>query len=205
MKRDSSRSGEDGMSNDSGAERGIFVLGAVPLAIAAIWLVALRSPRPVAAHAAARVLATEHSAVLPAETPRGGFLGLIVAGQEADLGAELPAKVVRVFARPGAPVRAGDPLIQLSAVSTVGAQRMAAAQDEQQRSVERATELAREAAVDKSERMQHARDAYPEQELRAALAEARRADAELARVRATRKLERASWHRELARAGTQLI
>jgi multidrug efflux system membrane fusion protein len=82
---------------------------------------------------------------------------------------------------------------------------MARAQYAQDRSAERAAELALETARDKADRMAKASAAYATGDVQAARAEARRAEAELEKLRAKSALERASLQRELARADTQTL
>ncbi|HKP60217.1 MAG TPA: HlyD family efflux transporter periplasmic adaptor subunit [Polyangiales bacterium] len=185
-------------------DRLFVVLGLLPLLAGAAWLIALREPKPVAAAA----LGAQHDPGL-AEPFAGqttkGWLGVIVAGQDADIAAELPGQVVHVFVEPGARVRRGDPLLQLSAVSVLGVSGMARAQYAQDRSAERAAELVLENAVAKADRMEHAGAAYASGDVLTARSDARRAEAELAKLRATSALQRAMLRREIARADTQLI
>jgi RND family efflux transporter MFP subunit len=185
-------------------ERGLLALGLLPLLGGAIWLVFLREPRPVAADQALSqpfAAATNETLAPPSAT----WLGVIVAGQDADLGAELTGQVAQVFAEPGARVRKGEPILQLSALSVLGIAGMARAQYAQDRSAERAAELALETARDKADRMAKASAAYATGDVLAARADARRAEAELAKLRAKSALERASLQRELARAETQML
>ncbi len=187
----------------SSNERGFVALGLAPLIGGAIWLVFLRDPRPVAADLA---LPPPPAASAELVTPSGAtWLGVIVAGQEADLGAELAGQVVEVFAEPGARVRKGEPILQLRALSVLGTAGMARAQYAQDRSAERAAELALETASDKAQRMAKASAAYSTGDVQAARVEARKAEAELEKLRAKSALERASLQRELARAETQTL
>jgi RND family efflux transporter MFP subunit len=188
----------------SSNERGLLALGLLPLIGGAIWLVFLREPRPVAAELGLPqpMAAAAHETLAP---PSATWLGVIVAGQDADLGAELTGQVAQVFAEPGARVRKGEPILQLSALSVLGTAGMARAQYAQDRSAERAAELALETARDKADRMAKASAAYAAGDMLAARADARRAEAELAKLRAKSALERASLQRELARAETQLL
>jgi RND family efflux transporter MFP subunit len=185
-------------------DRLFVLLGLLPLLAGATWLIALREPKPVAA--AASAAAHEPRLAEPyAAQASAGWLGVIVAGQEADIAPELPGQVVRVLVEPGARVRRGDALLQLSAVSVLGTSGMARAQYAQDRSAELGAELALENANAKADRMEHASSAYPAGDVLAARADARRAEAELAKLRATSALQRAMLRRELARADTQLI
>jgi RND family efflux transporter MFP subunit len=184
-------------------ERAFIALGLAPLIVGAIWLVFLREPKPVAAELA---LPPPPAARAELATPMGAtWLGVIVAGQEADLGAELAGQVEAVFAEPGARVRKGEAILQLRALSVLGTAGMARAQYAQDRSAERAAELALETARDKADRMAKASAAYSIGDVQSARADARKAEAELEKLRAKSALERASLQRELARAETQTL
>jgi RND family efflux transporter MFP subunit len=189
--------------NRGSNERAFVALGVLPLIGGAIWLVLLREPKPVAADLA---LPPPPAASEELAAPSGeSWLGVIVAGQEADLGAELAGQVAQVFVEPGARVRKGEPILQLRALAVLGTAGMARAQYAQDRSAERAAELALEAAQDKADRMVQASAAYSKQDVVAARADARKAEAELEKLRAKSALERASLERELARAETQTL
>jgi multidrug efflux pump subunit AcrA (membrane-fusion protein) len=184
-------------------ERGIVIVGILPLLAAAVWLVALRDPPAVEAYARA--------ASARAHVERSGlgdapaYVGVVVAGEEAELGAELGGEVVKVFAEPGARVTRGQPLLQLEASAVVGARNMASAQAVEDRSALAAAQLAFDTARDKADRMASAPSAYAERDLRSARNDAARAAAELQRLRGSASLHRASHQRELARAEKQII
>jgi RND family efflux transporter MFP subunit len=190
--------------NRASNERGLVAVGLLPLVGGALWLLFLREPRPVAAELAVPqpVAAAASETNAPANTT---WLGVIVAGQDADLGAELAGQVAAVFVEPGARVRKGEPILQLSALSVLGTAGMARAQYAQDRSAEEAAELALESARDKADRMAKASSAYSTGDVLAARADARKAEAELAKLRAKSALERASLQREIARAETQVL
>lgn len=184
-------------------ERAVVVLGVVPLLAAGFWLLMLREP-------SAAVAAREHVAPAAAAERAGlatgpRFVGVVVAGQDAELGAELGGEVVRVFCEPGAHVKRGDPLLKLSAVSVLGARRLAGAQAREDRSAIVAAELAAQNARDQVERMVQAASAYSERDLRKARNDAASALADLERLKATAAVHRATHGRELARASKQLV
>lgn len=192
--------------NRSESHGGVLVLGLLPLIAGAVWLVLLREPHPVTATssmvAAPPALARNEAL---AGAGRAQWLGVVIAGQDADLGAELTGQVAQVFVEPGARVRRGQPLLQLAALSALGAAGMARAQYAQDRASERAAELAVEIARDKAARMRNAEAAYAAGEVVAAQVELRRSEAELAKLRAKSAFERAALQRELARAETQTL
>ena len=187
----------------STGERALVMLGLVPLSAAGVWLVLLREPGAVDASRGPRpvALAPERAGVLQAPS----YVGVVVAGQDAELGAELGGEVVRVFKEPGAAVKSGEPLLQLAAISVVGARRLAYAQALEDRSAIRSAQLAAHSAADRVTRMGQAEAAYSAQDLQKAQNEAASADADLDRLKATAALHRATHGRELARAGKQLV
>ena len=193
--------------NRSGVDRSMLLVGLLPLIAGAGWLVLLREPKSVAAEVALPALppSAAGSREALAGDARAAWLGVIVAGQDADLGAELAGQVAKVFVEPGARVRRGEPLLQLSALSVLGVANMARAQYAQDRSAERAAELALESARDKAERMQRASAAYSDSDVLLAQSDVRRAEAELAKLRAKSAFEQAALNRELARAETQIL
>ena len=187
----------------SAGERAIVFLGVLPLAAAAVWLIVLREP-----HAA--VASTRLSQPAPAEqhaqnAQLARFVGVVVAGQDAELGAELGGEVIHAFKEPGARVRRGEPLLQLAALSVVGARNMAVAQAVEDRSALLASKLELESARDKLERMQNAPNAYSERDVQSARADAARAAAGVDKLRGTAAVHRAGLERELARAAKQLV
>jgi len=187
----------------SAGERAIVVLGVLPLVAAAVWLIVLREPHAaVASTRGQKVRASEQREELAAAQR---FVGVVVAGQDAELGAELAGEVVRAFKEPGARVRRGEPLLQLAALSVVGARNMAVAQGVEDRSALAAAKLQLENARDKVERMQNAPNAYSARDVQSARADAARAAAEVDRLRGTAAVHRAGLERELARAAKQLV
>lgn len=187
----------------SPAERSLIIVGLLPLIAAGIWLTLLRRPDVVAARPGevpAAPLRDEPSASSQPE-----FVGVVLAGQDATLAADLDGEVTHVFAEPGARVRRGDPLLQLCSPSIAGAANMASAQAREDRSALEAARLALQSARDKAQRMARAEQAFPARELSAANTEAARAAAELARLEGSAGLHRVARQRELARADKQLL
>jgi biotin carboxyl carrier protein len=187
----------------SASDRAMVVVGLLPLLAAAAWLVLLRQPRAVAAHGGEGAAPLRSSERTLALEPR--YVGVVVAGQDAQLGAELVGEVSRVFVEPGTRVQRGDALLQLSALSVVGARSIANAQAAEDRSAIESARLSMESARDKADRMLSARDAYPAREISSARADADRAAAELQRLRAGVDVHRATRKRELARADKQIV
>lgn len=189
----------------SPGERWIVALGILPLAAAGAWLIVLHEPQAAVAHSANAEAAPRAQSETTGLAKDPGFVGVVVAGQDAELGAELGGEVVKVFAEPGARVKRGQPIAQLAALSVMGASNMAAAQAQEDKAALTAAQLALENARDKADRMAAAPAAYPARELHSARAEAERAAAEVQRLRGTTAVHRASFGRELARADKQTI
>lgn len=187
----------------SSGERTIVVLGMLPLLAAAIWLIVLREPTTAVAHVTqAPPRARSEASGLGLEP---SFVGVIVAGQDAELGAELSGEVVRAFRETGAHVRKGEPLLQLAALSVVGTRNMATAQQQEDRAAILAAKLAHENAQDQLDRMINAPSAYAARDVQKARADAARAEAELERLRGTAAVHKASLQREIARSDKQMV
>jgi multidrug efflux pump subunit AcrA (membrane-fusion protein) len=187
----------------SAGERALVVLGVLPLVAASVWLLLLREPP--AAEAAAGLPARSRAPELAGVANAPSFVGVVVAGQDAELGAELGGEVVQVFKEPGASVKLGEPLLQLNALSVLGAKKLAQAQAREDRSAIKSAALAAQSALDQVERMEQAEAAYSARDLRKARNDAASAAADLERLRATAALHRATSGRELAREGKQLV
>jgi len=110
-----------------------------------------------------------------------------------------------VFREPGSHVTRGEPLLQLAALSSVGAQNLASAQEREDRAAIKAATLALESARDRLARMQNAPSAYSALDMQGARSDAARAAAELDRLRGSAAVHRATQSRELARSNKQII
>jgi multidrug efflux pump subunit AcrA (membrane-fusion protein) len=181
----------------------MLVLGLLPLLAAGIWLLLLRQPQPAAAYPSGPWIDAGASEQRAAALPR--FTGVVVAGQDAELGAELAAEVVEVFAQPGARVARGDALLQLSALSVAGARNIALAQAAEDRSLAEAARITLQSARDELARMQSAPSAYALADVQATRNEVAKASAELARLRASAAVRRATVSRDVARADKQIV
>jgi multidrug efflux pump subunit AcrA (membrane-fusion protein) len=184
-------------------ERALVLLAVLPLLAAAAWLIVLRRP-----NAAVARMAVSGSAARAEMTGLGrepSFVGVVVAGQDAELGAELAAEVVEVFQAPGARVHKGDRLLQLQALSVAGSRKLARAQALEDRSALTAASLALDVARDQLERMQNAPSAYSARDLLRAKADAARASAEVARLRGSAAAHRVAQERELSQADKLLV
>lgn len=189
--------------NSTPGDRAIVALGLLPLAAAAVWLVLLRKPTAVVAYPGAPQPPVTNTEAAAQPGPR--YPGVVVAGQDAELGAELSGEVVRVFAEPGTRLQRGEPILQLAALSAVESQGIANAQAQEDRSAIEAARLSLEIARDKADRMQSAPSAYPQREIQSARNEASKAAAELQRLRANAAVRHATAKRELARADKQIL
>jgi membrane fusion protein, multidrug efflux system len=193
------------MPHNHRSERRVLVLGVMPLLAAAIWLLALREPKPAAAYSLRGLTAPARLDERSLMPQRQRFLGLVVAGEQSDLGSELSGQIVRVFAHEGERVRRGEPIVQLSSVSVLGAENLARAREAEDRAAEQSAELALATARDKRERVERASAAYSASDLQAAQRESERAGAELDKVRASGAVQRAVQRRDRARASVQIL
>jgi RND family efflux transporter MFP subunit len=116
------------------SEGRIVLLATLPVIAGAAWLLSLRRP-----DATVHALRAERVQVQARESsaqsgPSEGYLGVIVAGYTADVGAEVGGRVAEVFATVGARVKSGDPLLRVDASIAGDGVRVAKARLEQQRS-----------------------------------------------------------------------
>jgi HlyD family secretion protein len=137
-----------------------------------------RLPDGPAAHAAAAVDRTGPLREKP-------WVGVIVAGYTAELAAESEGRVAEVYARTGARVAMGDPLVQLDPAQLSTAFGMADAELRQRHSELSRAEARLEAAKTKLERLRQGEEWLSHQEMDSAQAEVKVADAELRAARAS--------------------
>jgi RND family efflux transporter MFP subunit len=116
------------------SEGRIVVLATLPMLIGAGWLIELR--RPEALHASLPRAAAHAQATVEHETAArdDGWLGVIVSGYSADVGAEVSGRVSEVWVTAGAHVKAGEQLLRIDPSAASEDVRAARAKLEQQRS-----------------------------------------------------------------------
>jgi HlyD family secretion protein len=133
------------------------------------------------------------------------WIGVVVAGSTAELAAEADGRVAAVFVQSGARVAAGDKLVQLDEAESSSEVGIASAELGQRRS-ELARAAARsDAARTKLERLREGAAWLSKQELEAAIAEARIADAELRAARAGVGMGRAHVSQQRLRRERRLL
>jgi RND family efflux transporter MFP subunit len=120
----------------------------------------------------------------PEPETRATWVGVVVAGSNAELAANAPGRVEEVFVRTGQTVKQGDRLVQFDRSESVNSVGMANAQLSQ-----RASELARsqaraQAATNQLKRLRAGETWLSKQELDTAVAEVHMAEAELQAARA---------------------
>jgi RND family efflux transporter MFP subunit len=116
-------------------EARILVLATLPIAIGAAWLVGLRRPQPLRAATGHGVASWHEQAGHAASIADEGWLGVIVSGYSADVGAEVGGAVSETWIKVGARVKAGSPLLRIDESASAEDVRAARAKLEQQRSL----------------------------------------------------------------------
>jgi RND family efflux transporter MFP subunit len=188
-------------------ESRIVALATLPMLAGAVLLIGLRHPDPVVRHtgsAAGEAAGAPDTATGPG--PReDGYLGVIVSGYSADVGAEFGGSVVEVWGSVGARVSEGDPLLKIDPRSAGGDVKVARAQLAQQRSaLERArVELAE--ARDVLARLSGMRDGVSERALVAARAREQRALAAVEEAQAGIGMQQARLGQQVSRSEKHVI
>jgi RND family efflux transporter MFP subunit len=191
------------------SEARIMLLALLPLIAGGGWLLALREPAPVQAVAAAsasgatRAASTSPALVAALDDP--GFLGVIVAGYSAEVGSEVGGSVEDVFARVGAQVKAGEPLLRVAPGVANDGLRAARAKLEQQRSAVKRAEVDLAEAGDLLTRLQSIHAGVSDRALVAARAREQQARAALDQARAGTSVTEADLGQELTRSGKHTI
>lgn len=116
------------------SEGRIVVLATLPMLIGAGWLIELRRPDALHASVPRSAARAEASAEQKSAAADGGWLGVIVSGYSADVGAEVSGRVSEVWVTAGAHVKAGDQLLRIDPSAASEDVRAARAKLEQQRS-----------------------------------------------------------------------
>jgi RND family efflux transporter MFP subunit len=120
-----------------------------------------------------------------------GLLGVVVAGQSAELASEFDGRVAEVFARAGAQLRPGDPILRIDRDDSAAAMGVVGAEIAQRESDVLRAEARLEAAHQKLRRLSAGGSWLSAQELDAARGEVRVAEAELRAARSLVSMGRA--------------
>lgn len=190
-------------------ERWFVALGFVPMLIGAVALVLLRRPSETPVQAigndAPRIAERTPDGLGVARVEPDGYLGVIVAGHTADLGAEIGGSVVRVFVREGARVKADESLVYIDPSAANSEAQMAEAELAQQASVVIRAQAEHAEASDLLARLIASGSGIPEHTLVAARSREASARAALDAARAGIDVGKARIHREQARMRKHLI
>jgi RND family efflux transporter MFP subunit len=139
------------------------------------------------------------------EAERKGWVGVVVAGNTAELAAETEGRVERVFVRTGARVKSGDSLLVFDRSESASAVGMANAQLGQRMSELARAQARAEAATNQLARLRAGQQWLSKQELDIASAEARMANAELASARSAVGIGRVQLGQQRLRADRQTL
>jgi RND family efflux transporter MFP subunit len=182
----------------------------LPLLAGGGWLLALREP--IAASAArppsdpVRARAGSPASLALGETSdRDSFPGVIVAGYSAEVGSEVGGGVEEVFARVGARVKDGEPLLRVAPGVANDGLRAARAKLEQQRSAVKRAEVDLVEARDLLTRLESIQAGVSDRALVAARAREQQARAALDQARAGTSVTEADLGQELTRSGKHTI
>src|SRR6476619_1522391 len=115
------------------SDRWLFAGAAVPM-LAGLVLVALLQRPPAAAFAASRATATPAADAQPDELAPPPWIGVVVAGNTAELAADAAGRVAEVYIQNGARVAKGDKLLQFDRADSATAVGFASAELGQRRS-----------------------------------------------------------------------
>jgi multidrug efflux pump subunit AcrA (membrane-fusion protein) len=172
-------------------DRWLLACALVPM-VGGIAMVALLSRPPATASSAPgrRALATG-AAQLSSDRAERPWVGVVVAGNTAELAADADGYVAQVFVQNGVRVAAGDKLLQFDEAESSSAVGIASAELGQRRSELARAQANAEAAHAQLERLQAGAQWLAQQELDSAIARARLADAELRAARAGVSMGRA--------------
>jgi len=163
------------------SDRAIIALATVPMLTGALLLVALQRVPPV------RVSASESKSSVHGEARSGTettWLGVVVAGQTAELAAQQEGRVKEVRLRAGARVRKGQAILQIDGSGAVNDEALAGAELGQRRSEVARAEARVEEANARLARLDKGGSWIAAQELETARSAVRMAKAELASARA---------------------
>jgi multidrug efflux pump subunit AcrA (membrane-fusion protein) len=165
------------------SDRWLFAGAALPM-LAGLALVALLQRPPAAALAASRTAPLPSADAEPDALAPSAWIGVVVAGNTAELAADAAGRVAEVYVANGARVARGDKLLQFDPADSATAVGFASAELGQRRSELSRAEARSEAAQLKLSRLREGAAWLSKDELEAALSESRVAEAELRSARA---------------------
>jgi multidrug efflux pump subunit AcrA (membrane-fusion protein) len=191
-------------------ERWFVGLGFLPMVAGAVALLLLRRPAATQASRGPEPLAAAPapSRILGSQSPGRvveSYLGVVVAGHTADLGAELGGSVVRVLVHEGEAVHAGDPLVYIDPEAASSEAHVAEAELERQLSVVARAQAQYDEASDILSRVLTLGKGVADQTVVAARARAASTAAALAEARAGLDVGKARIRREQGKVRKHLI
>jgi RND family efflux transporter MFP subunit len=172
------------------SDRIILSLATIPMVAGVLLLGVLqRGEARVSQEPKARGAQLGAQAPLPAADT--AWLGVVVAGQAAELASEFGGRVTRVFHEAGVPVKQGDPILQIDRDDAAAAIGVAGAEVAQKEADVARADARLEAARSKLARVSEGGQWLSAQELDSARAEVRVAEAELRAARSLVSMGRA--------------
>jgi RND family efflux transporter MFP subunit len=183
----------------------LLILGALPMIAGALWLVSLRRPEVVSASSAAAAQRAARAEAAVSSADEATFLGVVVAGYTADVGAEVTGAVTEVLASVGARVKEGEALLRVDADVAADDLRASRAKLDQQRSEIAAAEADLAEASDLVERLQGMSSGVSDRQVVAARAREQQARAALAQAEAGLSVQQAALGQQLTRSGKHTI
>jgi RND family efflux transporter MFP subunit len=190
------------------SEGRILVVGVIPLLAGALWLVGLRRPEAVAPPGrGVRASSVARDSALADDSTRAdqGFLGVVVAGYSADVGAEVSGGVTEVFASVGARVKQGDVLLRVDPGIASDDLRASRARLDQQRSEITSAESELAEASDLVKRLESMAAGVSDRQLVAARAREQQARAAVAQAKAGLSVQAAALGQQVTRSGKHTI
>jgi RND family efflux transporter MFP subunit len=186
-------------------EARILVLATLPIAIGAAWLAGLRQPEPMHAATAQRAAITSAQAQRAVPSADEGWLGVIVSGYSADIGAEVGGTVSETWITVGARVKAGAPLLRIDESVASGDVRAARAKLEQQRSLVARAEADLAEASDLVARLQAVPGGVSDRQMLAARTRVQQGEAALREAEAGIGVHEADVGQQLSRSHKHVI
>jgi len=190
------------------SEGRILILGVIPLLAGALWLVGLRrsdAPPPPRTRARPASLPVGVAEAARSTRPEQGFLGVVVAGYSADVGAEVSGGVTEVLASVGARVKQGDVLLRVDPGVASDDLRASRARLDQQRSEITSAESELAEASDLVKRLESMAAGVSDRQLVAARAREQQARAAVAQARAGLSVQQAALGQQVTRTGKHTI
>jgi RND family efflux transporter MFP subunit len=187
------------------SEGRIVVLATLPMLIGAGWLIELRRPDALHASLPRGAVHAEATTEHKTEARDDGWLGVIVSGYSADVGAEVSGRVSEVWVTAGAHVKAGEQLLRIDPSTASEDVRAARAKLEQQRSAVARAEAELSEASDLVTRLAAVSSGVSDRQMLAARAREQQAKAALREAQAGVGVHEADVGQQLTRSQKYVI